>query len=143
MKKRPWIPIALVLLVLLGATLVAGSALRSRLSQAELALEPFMAPDLVDVIGNGDDFPTPPCQGAPEIANAIRGFYEALEIERIAAIEAGNSPIEISTTDPTFDSFMLKSAIARMTAGKHQLLLHARPGSGAWCVDEVEFNTEE
>lgn len=143
MKKRPWIPIAFVLLLLLGATLVVGSALRSRLSQAEFALEPFMEPGLVDVLGDGDSFPTPPCQNAPAIADAVRGFYGAIETERDAAIEDGNSPTEISITDPTFDSFMLESAIARMTSGKHQLLLRARPGSNGWCVDEVEFSTEK
>lgn len=143
MNKRPWIPIAVVLLVLLGATLLVGRSVRSRLSEAELALAPFIDQNIMAVIGDGADFPTPPCGDADAIAETLRGFYDAVEVDRQAAVDAGSAPPEISTTDPTFDSFLLESAIARLDSGNHQVLLRARPGSDGWCVEEADFTTEK
>lgn len=132
MKKRPWIPIAVVLLVLVGATLAVGSVVRSRLAEAELALQPFMQPDVVGLIDDGDA-PLPICAGSGDVEASLQDFYAA------AALEDD----EISTTSPSFDSFFLESAIARAAAGKHQLLLKALPERGVWCLSEADFTTEE
>lgn len=130
MTKRPWIPIAVVLLVLLGATVLVGSLIRSRLSDAEVVLEPFMEPS---VVSDGTDLLAESCEAGTEIARHVQDFY--------AAIERGDD--EISTTGPTFDSFLLESAIARVVAGDHQLFLQARSSNGAWCIDFAEFTTDE
>lgn len=130
MKKRPWIPIAVVLLVLLGATLAVGSVVRSRLAEAELVLEPLMEPEIVDDFG-GDVFPVPACDEANDFPEQFGDFYTAV---------GGD---EISMTNPSFDSFLLESAVARLASGKHQLLLRARSGSGVWCLDEAVFTTEK
>ena len=143
MKKRPWIPIAVVLLVLLGTTLAVGNIVRSRLSEAELVLQPFMEPDVVDFIDGAKDLPAATCRNPERIADSIRDFYEVIDRDRAQSVDEGGTPVEISTTDPTFDSFLLESAISRVTSGPHQLLLRARPGDGGWCLDEVVFSTEE
>jgi hypothetical protein len=143
MKKRPWIPIAVVLLVLLGATVMVGNIVRSRLSEAESVLQPFMEPEAIDFIDGGEGLPAATCGGPAEIVTPIRAFHEAVDTDRARAIDEGGTPVEISTTDPTFDSFLLASAIARVSSGPHQLLLRARPGDGDWCVDEIVFSTEE
>mgnify|MGYP000365176085 CR=1 FL=1 len=141
MKKRPWVPVAVVLWALIGATIVAGIMLGSRLSEAELALEPFTDPGLAAIIDEGDDFPTPPCENTAEIADAFRSFYAAVDLDREQASAEGRDPEEISSTGSTFDSIVLDSVIARLSSGRHQLLLRTTPSGGAWCLDEVEFST--
>lgn len=133
MKNRPWIPIAVVLLILLGSTVAIGSVVRSRLVEAELVIRPFMEPGVVETLGSGADAPAPPCQSGVEIAEQVQAFYSAVDRD------AG----ELSTTNPTFDSFLLESALARVSADKHQLLLKARSNDGVWCIDEAVFSTEE
>lgn len=130
MKKRPWIPIAVVLLVLLGATIAVGSVVRSRLAEAELVLEPLMQSEIVETL-EGDAFPVPECDDANDFPEQFGEFYAAV---------GGD---EVSMTDPSFDSFLLESAVARLASGKHQLLLRARSGSGVWCLDEAVFTTEK
>lgn len=131
MTKRPWIPIAVVLLVLVSATLVVGSIVRSRLAEADLALTPFLQPDVVDLVDSGDTS-LPICAESDGVAVALQEFYAA------AALEDD----DISITNPSFDSFFLESAIARAASGKHQLLLKALPRDGAWCLSEADFTTE-
>lgn len=146
MKQRPWVAVAVVLAVLIGATVAAGFGLRDRLSDASLVLEPTTDPGLALALQTSDDFGAPACTDASLIAGEIRAFYAAVAQSAVAA-EAegevkGDDPAELSSTRPTFDSFLLQSAIARVAAGKHQLVVRARPGDQGWCVDEAVFSSE-
>lgn len=141
--KRPWIPIAVVLALLIASTLVIGSVMRSRLADAEASLDPYLDTDVIASINGAPDLPTPPCGRPDEIAAALREFSRAVEEDRATAEENGEDPALVITTDPTFDSFLLRSSTARLTAGRQQLLLRARPSEDGWCVADATFQTEE
>ena len=131
MKKRLWIPIAVVLVMLVGATLAVGSVLRTRLADAEAVLVPFTQREAAAL--TNDDAALPACETDNDIAEQVQSFY--------AAVDEGASDLFI--TDPTFDSFLLESAIARVNTDTHQLLLRARMVAGEWCLGEAVFSTEE
>lgn len=142
MTKRPWIPVALVLVLLIAATLAIGTQLRSRLSDAEAALAPFLTVDPPALLDDPVALAEASCDGAL-VEDPMRAFYDAVEAARSEAAIDDAEPAELIVTDPTFDSFLLESAIARLTAGDRRLLLRAREVDGAWCLADVEFTTEE
>jgi hypothetical protein len=143
MKQRPWIAVALVLTVLLVVTAAAGFGLRSRLSDASVVLEPTIDPRLAVELQTSDDLGAPACTDGSAIADVIRAFHDAVDQAAAAAESNGEEPVEFSSTSPTFDSFLLESAIVRVAAGKHQLLVRARSGAQGWCLDEAEFTSEQ
>ncbi len=142
MKQRPWIPVAVVLALLLAATVVAGFGLRDRLSAAALVLDPTVEPGLALVLETSDDIGAPACADQAAIAAQIRAFHVAVDAAADEATANGDVPAELSSTRTTFDSFLLKSAIARSAAGKYQLLVRAQSGPQGWCVDEAVFSPE-
>ena len=142
MTKRPWIPVALVLVLLIGATLAVGTQLRSRLSGAEAALTPLLTAEPPALLADAAALGEVSCRGAL-VEEPMRAFYDAVDVAGREATAEDLEPAEVIVTDPTFDSFLLESAIARLTAGDHQLLLRAREVDGSWCLADVEFTTEE
>lgn len=129
MTRRPWVPIAAVLAVLLVGTLIAGSLLRNRLDDARVVLEPA-----IESVAAGEPRLDARCDGAA-VDGPVDAFLDAVDQDELAG--------EVSVTAATFDSFLLRTAIARAGAGDHQLVVRAEPLDGAWCLAEAEFSTSE
>ncbi len=143
MKQRPVMMVAAVLVVLLAGTLVAGVWLRDRLEAASVALDAAVDPALAESIVASDVIGAPVCGDPAQAADEIRAFHAVLAEARAEA-EANNETVpELTTTQPSFDSFLLETAIARLASGKHQLLVRARSAGDGWCIDDVVFSTEE
>ena len=143
MKQRLWVPIAAVLAVLLAGTVAAGFFLRDRLEGAAAVLDTVVDPAMADTLARGDDLGVPVCGEASPVLAEVQAFHLAVAEAQDEARAEGTSIPELVATSATFDSFLLETATARSAAGTLSLVVRARPDDGAWCVDEVEFLTED
>jgi len=143
MTKRPWAPVALILVLLIGVTLIVGTQVRARLTGAEDALAPFLSEEPPSVLGDPVALADAACGDPRVVEEGLRSFYDAVDADRIDDEAEGRSPVDMVITDPSFDSFLLRSAIARLTVDDRRLLLRTRHQSGVWCLADAEFSTEE
>ena len=133
----------MVLVVLLAGTVTSGFWLRDRLAGAAAILDPMVAPELADSIAESDDLGVPTCGAAASIVEEVRQFHAVVAAEQAEAESEGAAGPELTSTRARFDSFMLESATARVTAAEHSLVVTARPVGSVWCIDDAEFVTEQ
>lgn len=133
----------LVLAVLLGGTAGAGLLLRNRLDDAAEVLDPLVDPALADQWETSNDLGVPVCGDQTAIAREAGRFRDAVEHARTEAETAGTAMPPLTRNRASFDSFLFRSATARLVADPFTLVVRARHDDGRWCLDEVEFTSED
>jgi hypothetical protein len=134
--------VVLVLAVLLGGTAATGLVLRDRLDDAAEVLDPLVDPVLVDQREASNGLGVPVCRDQTAIAGEVGRFREAVEQARTEAETTGKAVPPLTRTRASFDSFLFRSATARLASDPLILVVRARYDDGRWCLDEVEVTSE-